>query len=126
MIKFVPKRWGYEKWIANNDMYCGKILFIASGQTFSYHYHKIKHETFHVLSGRGRMIVTGDIDCQYPISLDIPTHYVNLSCGITVTVLPNQPHKVWADEDLTIMEVSTHHDDSDSYRLERIEDNNAR
>ena len=22
-IKFVPKGWGYEKWIVNNEKYCG-------------------------------------------------------------------------------------------------------
>ena len=23
-IKYVPKGWGYEKWIVNTDEYCGK------------------------------------------------------------------------------------------------------
>ena len=26
--KFVPKGWGWEKWIANSHEYCGKLLFI--------------------------------------------------------------------------------------------------
>ena len=25
-IKYVPKGWGYEKWIVNNEMYCGKLV----------------------------------------------------------------------------------------------------
>ena len=28
-IKFVPKGWGFEKWIVNCEQYCGKLLFIA-------------------------------------------------------------------------------------------------
>lgn len=28
-IKFVPKGWGFEKWIVNNEEYCGKLLYFA-------------------------------------------------------------------------------------------------
>ena len=31
-IKFVPKGWGYEKWIVNKEEYCGKILFFVKGK----------------------------------------------------------------------------------------------
>ena len=50
-IKYVPKGWGYEKWIVNNEMYCGKLLFIEKGKRCSWHYHKIKDETFYLQSG---------------------------------------------------------------------------
>ena len=33
-IKFVPKGWGYEKWIANGPEYCGKILFVKGQEMF--------------------------------------------------------------------------------------------
>ena len=39
-IKYVPKGWGYEKWIANCEKYCGKLLFIAKDKQCSWHYHK--------------------------------------------------------------------------------------
>ena len=31
-IKFVPKGWGYEKWIVNKPQYCGKLLFFEKGK----------------------------------------------------------------------------------------------
>ena len=31
-IKHVPKGWGYEKWIVNTDLYCGKLLYINAGK----------------------------------------------------------------------------------------------
>ena len=31
-VKYVPKGWGYEKWIANCEKYCGKLLFIVKGK----------------------------------------------------------------------------------------------
>ena len=38
-IKYVPKGWGYENWIANCEKYCGKLLFIAKDKQCSWHYH---------------------------------------------------------------------------------------
>ena len=51
-IKFVPKGWGYEKWIANSEKYCGKLLFIAKGKQCSWHYHSLKDEVFYIQSGK--------------------------------------------------------------------------
>jgi len=39
-------------WIANNELYCGKILEIKQGKRCSLHYHKIKNESFYLRSGR--------------------------------------------------------------------------
>ena len=50
-IKHVPKGWGYEKWIVNTEEYCGKLLFFNKGKRCSWHYHKIKDETFYLQSG---------------------------------------------------------------------------
>src|SRR4051812_42923151 len=62
-LKFVPKRWGYEKWLVNDKdkNYCGKILFIAAGKSLSYHYHKEKSEHFHFLSGYGKIYLVDDV-----------------------------------------------------------------
>ena len=43
-IKFVPKGWGFEKWIVNCEQYCGKLLYIAKGKKCSWHYHNKKDE----------------------------------------------------------------------------------
>ena len=60
-IKHVPKGWGYEKWIVNNKMYCGKLLFFDEGKRCSWHYHKLKDETFYLQSGR-ILLYYGDTD----------------------------------------------------------------
>ena len=62
-IKYVPKGWGYEKWIVNKDEYCGKILWFSKGKKCSWHYHKIKDEVFYIQSGK--------ILLKYGISDDI-------------------------------------------------------
>ena len=49
---FVSKGWGYEDWIVNKKEYCGKILFIKKGKRCSWHYHKLKDETFYIQSGK--------------------------------------------------------------------------
>ena len=51
-IKFVPKGWGFEKWIVNCEQYCGKLLYIVKGKRCSWHYHKLKDEVFYIQSGR--------------------------------------------------------------------------
>ena len=46
-----PKGWGRELWIANSELYCGKILELNEDKRCSIHYHKLKDETFYILSG---------------------------------------------------------------------------
>ena len=60
-IKHVPKGWGYEKWIVNTDLYCGKLLFIEAGKRCSWHYHKLKDETFYIQSGEV-LLIYGESD----------------------------------------------------------------
>jgi quercetin dioxygenase-like cupin family protein len=106
--KIVPKGWGEEEWIVNNDLYCGKILRFQKGKRCSYHYHKIKNETFYLSKGRievslGRVdYVLEKFQMKVGDSLDIPVGLV---------------HSVLALEDSEIIEFSTHHEDSDSYRV---------
>ena len=47
----VPKGWGDEIIIENNEMYCGKLLRFKQGAKFSMHYHMIKDETWYVDKG---------------------------------------------------------------------------
>ena len=47
----VPKGWGEELIIENNEKYCGKLLIFKKGCKFSMHYHLIKDETWYVDKG---------------------------------------------------------------------------
>ncbi len=60
-MKFVPKGWGHELWIDNNEEYCGKRLFMAAGKKLSWHYHNLKRETFFLQSGSVKLLY-GDTD----------------------------------------------------------------
>jgi rfaE bifunctional protein kinase chain/domain len=103
-VKMVPKLWGYEQWIENNEKYCCKILGLNKGFQCSLHYHKNKDETFLVTSGHVR--------------LELGDQVMHMRQGSFARVLPNTPHRFAGIEDSVIMEVSTHHEDSDSYRIE--------
>lgn len=104
----VPKVWGREEWIVNNDKYCGKKLIFLQGYRFSMHYHKIKEETFYVLSGRVfAELIDGGIASQRV-----------MNPGDILHVKPNVLHRVTALSDAELIEFSTHHMDDDSYRVE--------
>ena len=51
-MKFVKKGWGYEKWIVNKSLYCGKLLFFKAGKKCSWHYHIEKDEVFYLQAGK--------------------------------------------------------------------------
>jgi len=109
-IKFVKKGWGYEKWIVNKALYCGKLLFFNKGKKCSWHYHKNKDEVFYLQSGR--MIVRySDKD-----SLDIAEE-IMLEPGMNFYIYPGLRHQMEAIEDSVLYEFSTEHFDKDSYRL---------
>lgn len=113
MIKMVEKTWGREEWIVNDPEYCGKFLSVNPGYQCSLHYHKEKRETFYVLSGRGwieRALMIG--------GKPGPLVRCPATGGLTITIERGTPHRFGADNHLIILEISTHHEDSDSYRLE--------
>lgn len=102
-IKKVKKFWGGEEWLANNEKYCGKILTLKRGFICSYHYHKNKDETFYILKGRIYIVIEG-------------TKMI-LKKGEAIRLAPGQKH-MFASLDKTskIIEISTHHEEEDSYR----------
>ena len=109
-IKFVKKGWGYEKWIVNKDLYCGKLLYFNAGKKCSWHFHKDKDEVFYLQSGR--MIVRySDSD-----SLDEASE-IMLEPGMNFYVYPGLRHQMEAIEDSELYEFSTEHFDEDSYRV---------
>ena len=108
-----PKSWCREEWIVNNDFYCGKRLYFDSkgGQT-SLHFHVNKHETMYCESGSFAIVVVD----QSTVSQVHHTLYV----GDSLEIPQNTIHRIIALHDSSVLvEFSTHHEDSDSYRVER-------
>jgi len=109
-IEIHQKGWGYEKWIINNNMYCGKLLVFEKGKRCSYHYHKIKHETFYLM--------TGILNLWYGNFDDIIlSTKITLYPGDKFEIPPLLRHQMIAVEDSTLIEFSTEHFEEDSYRI---------
>ncbi len=111
-IKFVPKGWGFEKWIHNTEEYCGKLLYFAKGKKCSWHYHKLKDETFYVQSGIVIVRFSDEDDLENANS-------VVLKKGDNFHVYRGLRHQMEAVIDTELFEFSTQHFDSDSYRIKR-------
>lgn len=91
--EFVEKPWGYEIWWANTPEYVGKIIFIRAGESTSLQYHQVKKETMLCLSGKATLLLNGNP--------------VRMTRGKSVTINPLDIHRLEADTDLIIIEVST-------------------
>jgi len=113
-MKFVEKGWGHELWIHNDAKYCGKLLFFKKGKKCSFHYHKVKHETFYLQSGRMTLRVI-PLDELTETAAPIPT--VELYAGDVYELAPGTVHQMIAHEDSELFEFSTEHFDEDSIRL---------
>ena len=103
MIKKVKKIWGSEEWLVNNELYCCKILNLKKGYRCSIHYHKVKDETFYVLKGI--------------VLLELFGKKIILRKGDSIRIKPYTLHRFTGIKNSKILEISTHHEDSDSYRL---------
>lgn len=109
-VRIVPKGRGREVWIANGELYCGKILEILKGKKCSLHYHKLKTESFYLRSGRLKVRllespnseIVEEFELESGECMDVPTGLV---------------HQMEALEDAELYEFSTQHFDSDSHRL---------
>ncbi len=100
----VPKDWGEEHWIVNRE-YCGKLLKIRKGHRCSLHYHKVKDEVFYVVHGRMLLELGGEEAILEP--------------GDHRHVAPGAIHRMTGLTDVDLIEFSTHHEDADSFRVER-------
>ena len=105
----IPKGWGEELIIENNEMYCGKILIFKKGCRFSMHYHLIKDETWYVNKGS---FIYKWIDTETAETIE-----QKLKVGDVVRQRVGQPHQLIALTDGEVFEVSTQHFDEDSYRI---------
>tara|TARA_Y100000310_G_scaffold177934_1_gene177912 strand:- start:2286 stop:2645 length:360 start_codon:yes stop_codon:yes gene_type:complete len=109
-MKHVPKGWGWERWIVNNEEYCGKLLFFYKDKKCSWHYHVLKDEVFYLQSGK--MLV------KYSDEDDIANaKELVLNSGDNFHVYRGLRHRMIALEDSELFEFSTQHFDSDSHRI---------
>ena len=109
-MKHVPKGWGYEKWIVNNNNYCGKILFFNKGKRCSWHHHKLKEETFYVQSGKIHLTY------GYEDDIDLADEVI-LNPGDKFDIPRGLRHQMYAMEESEMFEFSTTHYDEDSIRI---------
>jgi len=109
-IKRVEKGWGHELWIANSAKYCGKLLYFNADTRCSFHYHKLKDETFYLQSGSVMVALSGyDLIEQATWRVMSPGDSLHIPIGIR--------HQIVALDDSELFEFSTEHFDSDSYRI---------
>lgn len=116
-IKFVPKGWGFEKWIVNNEEYCGKLLYFVKGKKCSWHYHVLKDEVFYIQSGKIRVLYSDD-DMIYNNG-KLVANEVILGPGDNFHVYRGLRHQMIALEDTELFEFSTPHFDEDSHRIQK-------
>ena len=102
-MKVVEKPWGKEEWLVLNDKYCLKRLYVTAGHKLSLQYHKVKKETMILEQGSCNLIKNEET--------------INMQCGITYTINPGDMHRIIANEDTVILEVSTPEVD-DVFRVE--------
>jgi mannose-6-phosphate isomerase len=107
-VKRVEKPWGYELLYAITELYCGKVIFIRSGEQLSLQFHKTKDETIFVQSGRVELEIG---EPGKPVDTEV------VGAGRAFHLRPGTVHRMRALEDTTILEVSTPEID-DVVRLE--------
>jgi N-acetylneuraminate synthase len=118
MSIIVNKLWGYEIWIENNSEYCGKHLHVVPNHKCSVHYHKNKKETFYIIDGELILEYSTHLDEQSWNNMSgIKT--ILLEKGDSFTIDRNIAHRFYTSLSYpcNFIEISTHHDDNDSYRI---------
>lgn len=106
----VPKGWGHELHICNNDEFCGKELHINAGHQFSMHQHISKREVFRLRIGKVELTTINVEDASRLVTAMEP--------GDVIEIPRFLPHSIRALEDSIIDEYSTHDVASDSLRME--------
>lgn len=105
----VPKKWGHELIICNNEEFCGKLLVFKKGSQFSAHQHIKKREVFYILKGSINLMTINPENAE--------KHNVHLFETDTVEIPRFLVHQITALEDTTVIEFSTTHRDEDSLRV---------
>lgn len=105
----VPKGWGHEVHICNNDEFCGKELHIQSGGSLSVHFHITKREVFRLRFG---MAVLEYIEMTKGFYVQVA-----LYAGDVIEIPRHLPHRLIATTDCIVDEYSTPDSPGDSYRV---------
>lgn len=118
-VNYFDKDWGYEFCFANNDRYCGKLIYVEFEEYSSkgnFHYHKKKDETFFVIDG---VLGIDFFDDETSVF-----NSITLQQGQSFRVKPNVKHRFTGlnSEGCQFIEVSTHDEESDSYRCKWVEE----
>lgn len=93
VMKVVDKPWGREVWLAVEGEYAGKILEVRKGCRLSLQYHERKKESMFLLEGQAKLTVDGN--------------EVMLGVGDSVTIEPEEVHRLEALSDVKVIEIST-------------------
>lgn len=119
-MKFVPKGWGYELWIVNSDLYCGKLLRFEEGKRCALHYHARKDETFFVSRGLVAIHYCKSLTEYVALAREQkPMLLKILAGGQPFYVSPGMVHMIEARTLSDIFEFSTHHEDGDSFFVQK-------
>lgn len=115
----VNKKWGYEIWIENSSLYCGKHLHVLPNKKCSVHYHKNKTETFYIINGSLSIEISSILDKDSWLNNSSFINKIVLNRGESLTIEPLVAHRFTSATNYPcdFMEISTHHEDSDSYRI---------
>jgi len=98
-VERVEKPWGHEEIFAVSEgEYVGKTLHIDAGECLSLHYHRHKHETVSVLTGRILL------DAGLP-ERELGRH--ELSAGQAFEIPAGVLHRITALEQALVLEAST-------------------
>lgn len=99
----VDKPWGRERiWAHVPGQYVGKFLDVKAGQQLSLQYHHHKHETMTLISGSATLMWGRNLAYLVGIPMVI---------GQSTDIPPGVVHRLIADTDCTVVEVSTDHMD---------------
>ena len=107
MYKVVHKPWGKEEWLALNEFYCYKRIYINAGYKTSFQWHEQKHETNYIIKGEAEVWLEND---EGEIIKKV------MKAGEFFDVVPPKKHRVIAITDIILQEVSTPHVD-DVFRI---------
>ncbi len=93
------KPWGHEVIFATGENgYVGKLITVLAGQSLSLQYHDAKDETIAVVSGEAKLE-------HGPSAGDLRAR--TMRAGDTVHLPPTVIHRITADTDVLLVEVST-------------------
>lgn len=113
-MKTVKKGWGNGLWIINTTKYCGKILTFNCSKRCSLHYHLNKDECFYIIEGKF-VITLYELEHKEE-TIQIKVFYP----GEAIHIPPKMVHQMMGLERINkLVEFSTHHEDSDSYRIQK-------